>query len=182
MNPAISYFLKLVNVGVFSIEDDGSIYLRYHRQYRRSCRQKIVHIQRNGYMTVSFHYKEKRYYILNHQAVYCHFHGDIPDGLQINHIDGCKTNNHPDNLEAVSPKENVLHSFNVSHTRNNYGENYHSVRLKRSQVGAVLYYRWRKKYTLKQLSEKFGVSIGCISHVLAFRSWKWMYRKNNEIV
>lgn len=182
MNIAISYFLELVKAGIFSIENDGTIYLRYLRHYKRSCHRKIGKIHSEGYISIGFHYKKKRYFILGHQAVYCYFYGDIPEGMQINHIDGCKSNNHPSNLEAVSPKENIRHSYNVIHTRRDYGENNHNARLKRSQVGAVLYYRWRKKYTTKQLSEKFGVSYSCISNILTFRTWKWLYKQNNDIV
>jgi hypothetical protein len=49
---------------------------------------------------------KKRMY-LSHRFVYECITGEmIPAGLQINHIDNCKTNNHIDNLELVTDYEN----------------------------------------------------------------------------
>ena len=49
---------------------------------------------------------KKRMY-LSHRFIYeCITGKMIPDGLQINHIDNCKTNNQIDNLELVSDYEN----------------------------------------------------------------------------
>jgi len=41
-----------------------------------------------------------------HRLVYMAHRGIIPDGMQINHIDECKTNNCVDNLELMTNKEN----------------------------------------------------------------------------
>jgi len=49
---------------------------------------------------------KKRMY-LSHRFIYeCMTGKMIPNGLQINHIDNCKTNNHIDNLELVTDYEN----------------------------------------------------------------------------
>lgn len=42
-----------------------------------------------------------------HRLVYMAHKGAIPDGMQINHKDECKTNNCIENLEVVTCKQNI---------------------------------------------------------------------------
>lgn len=48
-----------------------------------------------------------------HRLVWETIHGPIPDGLTINHRDGVKTNNRPDNLELATPSEQVEHAYAI---------------------------------------------------------------------
>lgn len=48
---------------------------------------------------------------LAHRLVYETFYNTISDGLVINHIDGNKSNNQLENLEAVSASDNIRHAY-----------------------------------------------------------------------
>lgn len=48
-----------------------------------------------------------------HRLVYEAFVGLIPEGMQINHKNGIKDDNRPENLEVVTASENKMHSINV---------------------------------------------------------------------
>jgi hypothetical protein len=48
-----------------------------------------------------------------HRFIWEYFNGPIPKGLQINHINGLKTDNRLKNLELVTPKENMEHAFKI---------------------------------------------------------------------
>lgn len=70
-------------------------------------------INSRGYITSSLglHQETKNYInTTRHKLVALHF---IPtpdyDATEVNHIDGCKTNNHWKNLEWVTHKENMIH-------------------------------------------------------------------------
>lgn len=47
----------------------------------------------------------KMFYI--HRLVYAAFNGAIPDGMEVNHINECKTDNRLCNLNLMSPSENI---------------------------------------------------------------------------
>lgn len=71
----------------------------------------------NGYLTTTVMINGKRKTIPIHSAIAKSFLGDkIVDGFVINHKDGNKQNNHLDNLEWVTPKENMQHAVNVINT------------------------------------------------------------------
>lgn len=64
-----------------------------------------------GYCKVTLYNLGKKIYKTIHSLVADAFLGRIPDGKEINHIDGNKSNNCITNLEYVTPKENVLHAI-----------------------------------------------------------------------
>ena len=55
-----------------------------------------VHLSKNG--------KKKKFGV--HRLVYAAFCGEIPNGLVVNHINECKTDNRLSNLNLMTPKEN----------------------------------------------------------------------------
>jgi hypothetical protein len=90
----------------------------------RSCKsaknKKILspRPERKGYLCVHLYLNAKPYVGKIHRLVAEAFIGDRPDNMQINHMDGNKTNNCVSNLEYVSCKENIRHAFRVMEHRN----------------------------------------------------------------
>lgn len=92
----------------YMASDDGRIFSTYQNRELTQCRNQ------KGYMTV--HVKEgnqypKRYV---HRLVAFAFLG-LPENetLQINHIDENKSNNAVNNLEWVTPHENLTHGTRI---------------------------------------------------------------------
>tara|TARA_R110001632_G_scaffold2063_1_gene9135 strand:- start:1471 stop:1944 length:474 start_codon:yes stop_codon:yes gene_type:complete len=96
----------------YEIDTDGTVYsLRIANNPRNSkfrdgrLSERIVG---SGYAAVSLYDTPKKpKQIAIHRLVYETFIGPIPDGLQIDHIDNCKTNNKIDNLQLMTAKENM---------------------------------------------------------------------------
>ena len=64
-------------------------------------------LNRDGYPIVTLHDNGKRKYKYVHQLVWEAFNGKIPEGMEINHISECKTDNSLSNLNLLSHRANV---------------------------------------------------------------------------
>ena len=66
---------------------------------------------KDGYQLVGLSKNGSKKFFTVHKLVAQAFIPNPQNKEQINHIDGNKANNHVDNLEWVTPKENVIHAF-----------------------------------------------------------------------
>jgi len=107
-----------------------------------------------------------------HRLVAKMFIGSCPEGLQVNHKDGDKINNRVDNLEYVTPSENVQHSYDVLGHKIPYGVNHYRSKLNDRWVKIIRKMYATGRYTYRELDEIFGVSITVIRLVIKRKTWK----------
>lgn len=90
-----------IDFDCYIIYEDGRIYSKYYKRFLKGS------IWTNGYVLAKFKLKDgTRHPILWHKVIWQFFNGDIPEGMQINHIDENKSNNALSNLNLLTPKEN----------------------------------------------------------------------------
>src|SRR5690625_400199 len=107
---------------MYTATKEGKIYSKYTEKYLKGFYNK------DGYEIVTLYDKNSRKgkQVRVHRFVaYCLVDG-YEEGLYVNHIDGDKTNNHADNLEWVTPKENTEHAVKILGTVGLKGELSHS--------------------------------------------------------
>jgi hypothetical protein len=111
-----------VDDGTFQIDGMGRIWRTKMRKGLKKGGSHVItisprraeHRTPGGYLQIRVSMPSgERVYACAHRLVWQHFHGEIPDGLCINHKNGDKGDNHPRNLELVSYSENMKHAFRV---------------------------------------------------------------------
>lgn len=68
-------------------------------------------ISKNGYCKVMLCKNKQRKLLSVHRIIARTFLKNYDEKLQVNHINGIKTDNRVENLEMVTAKENMIHSF-----------------------------------------------------------------------
>lgn len=112
----------------------------------------VKHLLKVGYHVVGPTINGRNVNMYVHKIVAELFIGPCPDGCEVNHIDGNKTNNRVDNLEYVTHCENMRHA-----RRNNMIKD--RCRLTADDVRNVRQLR-ASGHSYSQIARKAGVSIG----------------------
>ena len=93
--------------GRYEISIDGKVY--FHGP-KGKVERKLVP-DKDGYLTVNLKIGAKVYCKKVHREVATAYIREPLEGEQVNHKDGNRANNHVDNLEWCSPKENIKHAL-----------------------------------------------------------------------
>lgn len=124
-------------------------------------------IGKNGYPFVSLHINgfAKKYLI--HRLVAQAFLPNPSNKLYVNHIDGNKCNNRVDNLEWVTPSENLHHAYSTKLRTPTRGERNRQCKLTTKDIEWIKTHviKGDKEFGCKALAKKFGVTephISCI--------------------
>lgn len=100
--------------------------------------------------------------------------GEIPKGMQVNHIDGNRQNNSVRNLEICTPSENVQHAFDIGLLESRPGELHHF-----SKIDKNILYNIKKDinewYGNKYLAEKYNLNLKHISLLRNGKRWKHLF-------
>lgn len=133
------------------------------------------------YVRYCFRYEGHQLTKNAHRVMWRAFYGEIPAGLQLNHIDGNRQNNAMGNLELVTPSENGLHaarlgllaSGNRHHARRTpevmaRGERHGQAKLTEAQVREIL----RLKGYATDIARQYGVSATQIKDIRRGKTWK----------
>ena len=104
-----------------------------------------------------------------HRLVMAAFVGPYPEGKQVNHKDGDKTNNRLDNLEYVTPSENILHAIDTGLIVS-CGESGTNSKLTNEIVYEIR--RMAGKEKQKTIGLRFNVSQSCINKIVNRKTWR----------
>ncbi len=162
--------IKLVYENIITINENGEIW-----RVRKKIRGKYYDIApkraeiggANGnYFSVQLFENNKAHRALAHRLIWHYFKGKIPDGLTINHKDGNKQNNHPDNLELATYSEQTLHCYHVLKNKTQVGEKNNQAKIKDDDIEKIIKLYETKLYTQLQISKMYGISHQHVSSII----------------
>lgn len=153
------------------------------RKGRTSDKILKPRLQNNGYHKYCLQHAGKYVHRLVHRLTYETFIGPIQDGMQINHVNGIKTDNRPENLEMVTASANQLHSYRVLGNKTRQGvKNKPGARCRKGsthQNSKLTEADILEMFSLRalglnctELGSKFAVHPKTVSAILNKRLWK----------
>lgn len=114
----------------------------------------------------------RKKHITAHKAVALTFIPNQENKLEVNHIDGNKSNNIVSNLEWTTLQENMKHKAENNLCSPVTGERNVNSKLTEEAVKQIRYFSTEFGATAKFLSVKFGVALSTVSRVIRNESWK----------
>ena len=156
----------------YSITRNGDVISYKH--YNTNKPRVIAHMKlRNGYHVVNLliNGKEKTYRV--HRLVAETF-VDNPDPetkTEVNHINGDKDLNTDDNLEWVTPSENINHAYTTGLMVGRKGEKHHMSTISEKQAVEICELLASNKYSMNEISTKTGVSYAIIKKIKNKQRW-----------
>lgn len=112
-----------------------------------------------------------------HRAVASTFIPNDNFELEVNHIDGDKTNNQVENLEWVTGSENVRHAYTNGLTKPCRGINHPCSKL--SEQDVLWIKQNAREYGIRKTARKFGVSHTVVLGILNNERWKHIVVSSN---
>jgi DNA-binding XRE family transcriptional regulator len=160
---------ELIKSGEWKINQMGHVLAKRKGKWKR-----IEHKTPQGYLQVRKMLKRVRLHTGVHRLVYHHFKGAIPAGMTINHINGRKDDNRPENLELATYSENMKHAFLIG-LINQDGQRNPASKLTDQQVTEIRERYAQGNITQDALGKEYGVTFQTISRIV-----RGDRRKNQE--
>lgn len=128
----------------------------------------------NGYHVLSIYFNGKHIQRKVHRLVVETYIGEIPEGYCVNHKDGDKLNNHLNNLEIVTFKENTQHAFRTGLAVGQKGSENAGSKLLLEQV-LEIYDMIKDGKSNDEIGKQFNLHSRYISLMRHGKRWKHIY-------
>ena len=161
--------IQMVRDGRLCIDDDGRVW-RVKYRGKPIERKRAECVSTHGYLAIGVYANGAQTTVLASRLVWQHFFGDIPNGLCINHKNGVKADNRPENLEVVTYSENSKHAFAMG---------LHCVSGARGTIAALTAEEVREaremyatgNHRMVDVARQYGVTKGAMSKIIRGESY-----------
>lgn len=129
-----------------------------------------IQLDKDGYQTVRLYLDGMGKWFKIHRLLAKCFLKNYTDGLEINHINGLRSDNRLDNLELVTHKENMAHS--LARRLNNGTFRSSSAKLQKNEV--VFLKNYSGTMQKKHLALIFGIHRSTLRSLQVNNTWKYL--------
>jgi hypothetical protein len=174
--------LSIVEAGEMEIDTEGRIWRVAKRGGNpqrgsfatRPCpRVRAEYATRGGYLLVATTIRGVRTVTGAHRIVWTYFNAPIPNGLSINHKNGVKDDNSPENLELATYSQQRIHAIEVL-KRNKWhpiGSLHPKTHITESDVLEIRRLR-AEGQMIRVIAATYGMQKKAISAICNRRTWK----------
>ena len=170
--------LKEDYVGLYQISENGLIKSlsrpRWNGKAWYFTKEKIRKFNKtkDGYFCVRLAKNKKQKSFLVHRLVAFAFLDYFSNKPEINHINAIKTDNHVENLEWCTHRENVEHRDKNNLKKIIKGEECPQSKLTHDNVVDILRKLKNTNMTHKEIAKEYGVGRATISHINNRTTWR----------
>lgn len=158
--------------GMYAVSSDGRVRRDGSAKGARCGHVMAACVDIVGYPRVDLWRRNHGTSIRVHQLVADAFIGARPSGMQVNHIDGDKLNNNVENLEYVTPADNLRHALETG-LRNPHTQRRSSVQLTSAQRETIR--------ASDQPHTEMAALFGCHPHTIlrVRRGYTWKHEEEH---
>lgn len=168
----ISKFIPEIKDRYF-IESNGNLYTDYGKKQMKNA-------IKNGYIKNSLVLKDgtSKSYFRHRLVMLCFDPIKNSDELQVNHIDGNKTNNSLENLEWCTNQENRIHAVQHGLAARLFGEENPYSKLKEKEVLSIIE-DLLNHVPYSEITKKYNISKSTVSSIKNKRNWTYLTKNIN---
>lgn len=125
----------------------------------------IGYVMSTGYLHIAIAEGKRVRRVYAHRVIWEYAHGPIPDGMQVNHINGVKSDNRITNLELVTPAGNTQHAYATGLSTPMCGTRNGNAKITTVQV-VELRQRHQAGEQQKALAVEYGISRAQVNRIV----------------
>jgi hypothetical protein len=159
--------------GLYEVSSEGAVrsvprVLMRSNGIPQTVRGRVLrqYLGNHGYWVVSLRHNNESIPVCVHRLVCEAFHGPRPEGYEVAHNDGCRTNGRADNLRWATRLENIRDK--ATHGTQPRGEQIYNARLTEDQARQAL----AAKKGIRALARQFGVHPSTLTSIRIGKSWR----------
>lgn len=156
----------------YAVSDLGRIMRTTDGVHTYAGRILMPTLAKTGYYVIRIRVDGVRKILRVHTLVMRAFVGGYPQGLQIHHRNGVKTDNRLENLEYVTASENTSHAYRTGLTLPLKGERCPASRLTQAQVNEIRSLYDMRAIPVKEIAKRFNITPNHASEIGRRKVWK----------